>query len=69
MYCIRSLQAWVHVVFHPAVYVALVVSWDVCDSDTITHSSTRVDALRHALRTDRLNVAAAIVPIADEHPF
>lgn len=67
MCCIQRLEAWVHVVLHPAVGAVLFVSWDVCNSDTSADSITRVDALGHALRTKRLEVAAAVVPVADEH--
>ena len=69
MCCVLALEAWIHIVFHPAVGVALLVAWDVCDSQTIVDSVTGVDTLGHALRTERLNVAAAIVAIADEHPL
>jgi len=45
MYCVLALEAWIHVVFHPAVGVALLVAWDVCNSDTIADSVTRLDTL------------------------
>lgn len=67
MYCIHRLEARVHIVFYPAVSGGLLVSQNVCDSDTVANSITKVDALGHALRTERLEVATAVVPIADEH--
>lgn len=67
MYCIQVLEAWIHIVFHPAVGVALVVSRNICDSDTIGNSSTRINALGHGLRTKRLKITAAVVSVADEH--
>jgi hypothetical protein len=69
MYCVFGLEVRVHVVFCPTVGGTLLISWNVCDSHTIVNSITRVDALGHALRTERLEVATAIVPIADKHPF
>jgi hypothetical protein len=69
VYRILRLETWVHIVFHPAVSVVFFVSWDVGNSNTITNSITRVDALGHALRTERLKVTAAVVPVANEHIF
>jgi hypothetical protein len=69
VYRILGLETWVHIVFHPAVSVALLVSRDVRNSNTITDSIAGVHALGHALRTERLEVTAAVVPVADEHIF
>lgn len=65
MYCIQRLEVRVHIVFRIAVDGVLLVSRDVCDSDATADSIARVDALRHALRSERLKVATAIIPVTD----
>jgi hypothetical protein len=67
---VRRLDRRVHVGFDVAALDVCILVWNVRDSDTSNAVVLAgLDAVREACRSEGLGVAAAVVEVADLHPF